>query len=110
MLQKQRIARTANTMIWLFFLAFIQVLDGASWTIVGNAKYNILDTFTKNVLVPYEEGKELCEFEGENSRLFEPTDEDMLSDVLNKIKRISSLNVPDNAQLWINAIRSEPYG
>ena len=77
--QKRRIASDINIMIislWLFFLALIQVLDGASWTIVDNYKYNILDTISNNVKVPYEEGKELCEFQGENSRLFEPQDQD----------------------------------
>ena len=107
--------------LWLFFLALIQVLDGASWTIVDNYKYNILDTISNNVKVPYEEGKELCEFEGKNSRLFEPQDQDTLEDVLKKVKEnpgvavaiaIEEASGSSTGQLnmWINAIRSEPIG
>ena len=122
--QKRRIARVINIMIislLLFSLAFIHVLDGASWTIVDNYKYNILDTISNNVKVPYEEGKELCEFQGENSRLFEPQDQDTLEDVLKKIKEnpgvavaiaIEEASGSSTGQLnmWINAIRSEPIG
>ena len=91
-------------MIWLFFYAFIQVLDGASWTVVNNYKYNIQDTFSANDKLPYEESKELCEFLGEDSRLFEPTDKETLTNVLNKIKE---MNLPDDTSFWINAIRTD---
>ena len=91
-------------MIWLFFYAFIQVLDGASWTVVNNYKYNIQDTFSAEEKLPYEESKELCEFLGEDSRLFEPTDKETLTNVLNKIKE---MNLPDDTSFWINAIRTD---
>ena len=92
------------SMIWLFFYAFIQVLDGASWTVVNNYKYNIQDTFSAEEKLPYEESKELCEFLGEDSRLFEPTDKETLTNVLNKIKE---MNLPDDTSFWINAIRTD---
>ena len=92
------------SMVWLFFYAFIQVLDGASWTVVNNYKYNIQDTFSAKEKLPYEESKELCEFLGEDSRLFEPTDKETLTNVLNKIKE---MNLPDDTSFWINAIRTD---
>jgi len=98
---------TSLSMIWPFFFAFIQVLDGASWTVVNDYKYNIQDTFSANDKLPYEESKELCEFLGEDSRLFEPKDQETLTNVLNKIKRNSGLNLPDDTTFWINAIRSD---
>ena len=95
---------TSLSMIWPFFFAFIQVLDGASWTVVNDYKYNIQDTFSANDKLPYEESKELCEFLGEDSRLFEPTDKETLTNVLNKIKE---MNLPDDTSFWINAIRTD---
>ena len=63
---------------------------------------NFSSFFSKKIIE--ETKKELCEFLGEDSRLFEPTDKETLTNVLNKIKE---MNLPDDTSFWINAIRTD---
>ena len=73
------------------------------WTIVGPNKYNIDDAFGTTDKFPYDESEEYCEFLGENSRLYEPQDNDTRTKVLLAIN--SNDAVDADARFWINAVR-----
>ena len=77
---------------------------GGTWKIVGEYKYNIKDTLSTNELLPYEEAKEVCEFLGKNSRLFEPDYFGIFRMVMNEVKSQYTASSSHNL-IWINVLR-----
>ena len=76
------------------------------WTIIGPNKYNIDDAFETTDQFPYAESEEYCEFLGENSRLYEPQDNDTRTKVLEAIQLNNVTDAMNSWQgFWINAVR-----
>ena len=59
---------------------------------------------TNNEVLPYEEAKEVCEFLGKNSRLFEPDYFGLFRMVMNDVK-LQYATTPTDSNIWINALR-----
>ena len=76
------------------------------WSIIGPNKYNIDDAFETTDQFPYAESEEYCEFLGENSRLYEPQDDDTRTNVLAAINSNAAVDETDaKTRFWINAVR-----
>ena len=82
-------------------LCFLSLDVTCDWTIVGPNKYKIDGAFED--LLPYAESEEYCEFLDENSRLYEPQDEDTRTKVLAAIK--DAVDETNSMAFWINAVR-----
>ena len=83
------------------------LLDSISeWTIVGPNKYNIDNAFKTTDIFAYAESEEYCELLGENSRLYEPQDDETRTKVLVAIKSNDAVDETiTNTRFWINAVR-----
>ena len=69
-----------------FFYYLDPTHETSYWTILGSYKYNINEAFQATNLYPYTESEAYCGMHNEDSRLFEPKDEDTKNNVLQAIK------------------------
>ena len=96
-----------NSLVFSSIQISTSLLDSTcEWTIVGPNKYNIDDAFETTDIFPYAESEEYCEFLGENSRLYEPQDDDTRTKVLAAINSNDAVDETDaSTKFWINAVR-----